>query len=282
MQAKGGLNVKRLLIAALNTGAIVVTVLVVSPAGGAANAPSKLTICHKTSSDTNPFVRITVSSSSVNKSSLSATLKRHFGHAGDAIVVGTGACPAPSITPTPSSTPPAKVEICHKTGSSANPYRRITVSSRAVTNPNSQSGKALRGHMRHAGDIIAPGASRCPSTSTTGGGPKVVKLTADLEPVSGATGSGAATVNITAAKSQLCFTLSVSGLGSTITAAHIHRGSTGAIVVPLTAPTTGSSSGCVTVGKALLREIVAMPGAFYVNVHTTDFPNGQVRGDLSK
>jgi hypothetical protein len=38
----------------------------------------------------------------------------------------------------------------------------------------------------------------------------------------------------------------------------------------------------VTVDKALLREILRDPGAFYVNVHTVSFPNGQVQGRLSR
>jgi CHRD domain len=238
--------------------------------------PAKVTICHKTSSDTNSFRRITVSSKA-----FSTALRGHLRHTGDAIVIGTAACPSPSLTPSPTNTPPAKIEICHKTGSKKNPYRRIMVSSRAITNPNSQSGNILRGHMRHAGDILMPGATACPS-GTNGQSNQAVKLTADLTPIGGATGTGSATFTIRVAKSELCYTLNVSNLGSSVTAAHIHRGSTGDVVVPLAAPTTGSSSGCVDVAKALLREIVASPGAFYVNVHTDAFPNGQVRGDLSK
>jgi hypothetical protein len=107
------------------------------------------------------------------------------------------------------------------------------------------------------------------------------KLTANLRPVAGATGSGTATVTIRLGKGELCFTLTVTGL-TNVTAAHIHGGSTGAIVVPLTAPTSGTSSGCVDVAKSLLQEILSSPAAFYVNVHTTSFPNGQIRGDLSK
>ena len=79
----------------------------------------------------------------------------------------------------------------------------------------------------------------------------------------------------------LCHTLTVSGL-TNVTAAHIHLVSTGAIVVPLTTPTTGTSSGCATVEKSLLQQIVRNPGAYYVNVHTSTFPNGQVQGTLSK
>jgi hypothetical protein len=108
-----------------------------------------------------------------------------------------------------------------------------------------------------------------------------VKLSATLRPVPGASGSGSTAVTIRVGQSTLCYTLSVTGL-TNVTAAHIHRVSTGAIVVPLTAPTTGTSSGCVTVERALLREIVANPAAFYVNVHTSTHEGGQVQGTLSR
>lgn len=242
--------------------------------------PSKLTICHKTGSDSNPWRRITVSSRAMtNPNSKSGrVLRAHFRHTGDAIVVGTAACPSPTATPAPTTTPATKITICHKTGSSTTPYRRITISSRAVTNPNSPAGKVLRGHMGHAGDLLLPGASACPPGTQT----NQAKLTANLQPVPGATtGSGSATVTIRLGTATLCHTLTVSGLVD-VTAAHIHRGSTGAVVVPLTTPTTGTSSGCGTVEKALLQEIVRSPGAFYVNVHTKMYPNGQIRGDLSR
>jgi hypothetical protein len=285
-RVRGGISAMKrlftaLVVAAVGMGGLAAVAQGQAPAGATAS-PAKLTICHKTGSQSNPWRRITVSSQAfASPSSASGQMSRaHMRHTGDAIVVGTGACPAASATPSPTSTPPSKITICHKTGSSTNPYRRITVSSRAVTNANSQSGKVLRGHMRHAGDLILPGAPACPAG--TGKGAQGVKLTATLQPAAPATtGSGTATVTIQLGKEQLCFTLSVSSLTG-VTAAHIHRGSTGDVVVPLTAPTSGTSSGCVTVAKALLQEILASPSAFYVNVHTMAFPNGQIRGDLTR
>jgi hypothetical protein len=246
----------------------------------AAAAPSKLTICHETGSASNPWRRITVSSRAMaNPQSNSGKLLRaHLRHTGDAVVVGTAACPSASATPAPTSTPATKITICHKTGSDANPYRRITISSRAVANPSSQSGKLLRGHMRHTGDLLLPGVTPCPSGNTPGQG---VKLSANLQPVQGASGSGTASITIRTGPALLCHTLTVSGL-TNVTAAHIHLVSTGAVVVPLTTPATGTSSGCGTVEKALLQQIVRNPGAYYVNVHTQTFPNGQVQGTLSK
>lgn len=277
---------KRLLIALFAAVSVPLAAMVTAASGGSEVAtrtdasPAKITICHKTGSDSNPWRRITVSSRAMSnaKSQSGKTLRAHMRHTGDAIVIGTVACPSPTATPSPSSTAPTKIAICHKTGSLATPYRLITVSSRAVTNAKSSSGKILRGHMRHAGDLLLPGATACPSGSA---GQQGVKLTANLQPVQGATGSGSATVRARLGGTSLCYTLTVTGL-TNVTAAHIHRVSTGAIVVPLTAPTTGTAGGCETVDKALLREILGNPGAFYVNVHTVSFPNGQVQGTLGR
>jgi CHRD domain len=246
---------------------------------GQAASPGTLTICHRTPSMSNPFVRTTISTRAVlrNPRSRAARLFRgHMRHTGDAVVVGTGACPAAEQTPAPSRTTPTRVTICHKTGSETTPYRRVTVSSRAITNPRSTSGRTLRGHMGHVGDILMPGMTPCPA-----GTGQSARLRATLQPVSGASGSGSSTFTIRLGQSELCYTLTVSGL-TNVTAAHIHRLDGGAVVVPLNAPTTGSSSGCMIVAKELLQEIVRTPSAFYVNVHTQAYLDGQVQGRLSR
>jgi hypothetical protein len=278
--------VKRLLIAITAVAPVLLAgALATAQSEGAATrtaaAPSKLTICHKTGSASNQWRRVTVSSRAMAnpKSQSGKLLRGHLKHTGDAVVVGTAACPSVSATPAPTSTAPTRITICHKTGSASNPYRRITISSRAVANPSSTSGKVLRGHMGHAGDLLVPGMTPCPSGNNTQPG-QGVKLSANLQPVQGASGSGTASLTIRIGLARLCHTLTVSGL-TNVTAAHIHLVSTGAIVVPLTTPTTGTSSGCATVEKSLLQQIVRNPGAYYVNVHTQTFPNGQVQGTLS-
>ncbi|MDQ3777420.1 MAG: CHRD domain-containing protein [Actinomycetota bacterium] len=276
---------KRFLIAVVGAMPLVLAGVVATAgadtAGTAATAqaPARVTICHKTGSDSNAWRRITVSGRAVTNPSSSSgrSLRAHLRHTGDAVVVGTAACPSANVTPEASATPAARVTICHKTGSTANPFRRITVSSRAVTNPGSSSGRTLRGHMSHSGDMLLPGANACPPGTQQ----NQARLTANLEPVTGATGSGTASVTIRVGATELCYTLTVTGL-TDVTAAHIHLVATGAVVVPLTAPTSGTSSGCVTVARSLLQEIVRTPQAFYINVHTATFPNGQVQGRLSR
>jgi len=99
-------------------------------------------------------------------------------------------------------------------------------------------------------------------------------------------GRGSASILINSAQGTLCFGITVSGV-STPNAAHIHQnvaGANGAIVVGLTAPTTGNpgaSSGCISgVAAPLLNNIKKNPSLFYVNVHTADFPAGAIRGQL--
>jgi hypothetical protein len=94
--------------------------------------------------------------------------------------------------------------------------------------------------------------------------------------------SGFATITIQG--TTITYSILVNGI-TTPTAAHIHRGAfgvAGPIVVGLN-PTFGSgcTSGTVmNVDANLIAEIIANPSAFYVNVHSTEFPNGAARGQL--
>ena len=98
-------------------------------------------------------------------------------------------------------------------------------------------------------------------------------------------GTGRAVIKLNQGKGEVCFELTVSNIASA-TAAHIHSGAAGVaggVVVTLTpAPSDGSSEGCVTASADLIKDIRQNPGNFYVNVHNADFPDGAVRGQLSK
>lgn len=104
------------------------------------------------------------------------------------------------------------------------------------------------------------------------------RLTATL---TGDAGSGTFTATVNLGTQQLCYTLTVTGL-TDVTAAHIHVKPSGSIAVPLAAPTAGTSTACATVERALLKQILASPSTYYVNVHTTAAPAGALRGDLSR
>jgi hypothetical protein len=97
-------------------------------------------------------------------------------------------------------------------------------------------------------------------------------------------GSGFAGFILRPDKSQICYTLSAGNIILPATASHIHRGDAtvaGPVVIPFTAPNAqGTASACTTADPGLLREIIANPGGFYANIHTTDFPGGAVRAPL--
>lgn len=97
-------------------------------------------------------------------------------------------------------------------------------------------------------------------------------------------GQGTANVTIDTETSEICWTISVGGIQTPAAAAHIHNapiGEAGSVVVELTAPDVeGASTGCTTVEEAVAADIAANPANYYVNVHTGEFPDGAVRGQL--
>ena len=100
-------------------------------------------------------------------------------------------------------------------------------------------------------------------------------------------GTGFALIEIDEDAGTLCFWLEVSDIALPATGAHIHEappGDAGPIAVTLTPPdASGTSSGCVKdVDAALLADIAANPGDYYVNVHNAEFPQGAVRGQLEQ
>jgi hypothetical protein len=95
----------------------------------------------------------------------------------------------------------------------------------------------------------------------------------------------------TIAGNELCYTLEVRDLTAAPVAAHIHPGQrnvAGPVAVPLATPpgATSSVSECITsqeggvLTPAELDTIASEPRAFYVNVHTPQYPGGEIRGQL--
>lgn len=96
-------------------------------------------------------------------------------------------------------------------------------------------------------------------------------------------GSGSATVTIDQEDGEVCYDIQVENIGDPV-AAHIHSGAAGVSgppVVPL--PIDSGMNSCVTgVDSALVQDIATNPANFYVNVHTAEFPQGAVRGQLQQ
>jgi hypothetical protein len=97
-------------------------------------------------------------------------------------------------------------------------------------------------------------------------------------------GKGSVTIRVNPGQSQVCYELAVSNI-DTATAAHIHTGAVGVagpVAVMLTAPASGTSSGCAQISRDLAKELIRSPQNYYVNVHTATYPNGAIRGQLAK
>jgi hypothetical protein len=94
----------------------------------------------------------------------------------------------------------------------------------------------------------------------------------------GASGRFTATLTGT----TLTWTLSFTHLSGPASAAHIHngvRGTSGPVIVPLCGPCNSPATGTATVTHAQISALIA--GKTYVNVHTAQNPNGEIRGQIS-
>jgi hypothetical protein len=97
--------------------------------------------------------------------------------------------------------------------------------------------------------------------------------------------SGSVTLKINPGKKQVCYDFDdLTGL-ATLAAAHIHQApalQNGPIFIGLFTGSDGKLEDCVAATSAQLAQIVAKPSNFYVNVHTSEFPAGAIRGQLSR
>ena len=97
---------------------------------------------------------------------------------------------------------------------------------------------------------------------------------------------GTAVFSLNAAKTELSYDITVTGLSGPITSAHIHNapvGANGAPVLTLTFTdnhTAGvwKSTDTTPLTAALVSQLEA--SAFYVNVHTADHTGGEIRGQI--
>lgn len=112
-----------------------------------------------------------------------------------------------------------------------------------------------------------------------------VSLTGAAEaPATGSTdGRGTARITVDPDGDQVCFELTTSNLPN-VTAAEIRQGSagtTGPVLVTLTKPQNGKTEGCVPVSASVVSAIASGQRSSYLNVTSTEFPEGAVRAQLT-
>jgi hypothetical protein len=115
----------------------------------------------------------------------------------------------------------------------------------------------------------------------------------ELEPQAPNTeGSGRAIVRVNASTDTVCYVIRVAGIGAPtepaggLGAAHIHDLASGGIFVDLetawraTGADRFTTIGCTEASSEAVDALIADPAAYYVNIHTTAFPGGAIRGPL--
>lgn len=142
---------------------------------------------------------------------------------------------------------------------------------------------------------IDPGAGGAPTTAPSTSTTEATPVSTDVEPqslaltltgdteVPGPGSDGTAEATLTYDGNELCLEGTTSGVGA-LTNGHIHAaraGESGPVVVDLGVRTDadGPFRGCATVG-AEGGVVFVDPAAYYVNLHTAEFPDGAVRAQL--
>jgi hypothetical protein len=144
---------------------------------------------------------------------------------------------------------------------------------------------------------LAAGLTLLTAPGAAAGTGKVTLLAASLKGANEVPGpgdpDGRGRAFVRLAGDRACFVLQWSGIGAP-TASHIHQGAAGVagpVVVPFFQPGTNAASlpgtlsavaGCVDVDADLAARIAANPSDWYVNIHTTEFPAGAIRGQLHR
>jgi CHRD domain len=141
--------------------------------------------------------------------------------------------------------------------------------------------------------VAACGSSSNSSSSSKAGSPTAkragpvriyrVALAGTAETPRGApAGTGAAVISIHGS-SLVCWRFAHLHGFTNATVAHIHLGAarkSGKVIVPLSTGPRLHHRGCVRVRTAVAKAIENSPRDYYVNIHSTPYPGGAVRGQL--
>jgi hypothetical protein len=146
----------------------------------------------------------------------------------------------------------------------------------------------MLGHLTRLGTFaVAAALTLVLATSALAGGRPLAATLSGANEVPGPgdpDGTGTAQITLNQGQGMVCWTIHVEDITLPAAAAHIHSGPAdvaGPVVVTLSPPdAAGDASGCVSVDRSLIKAIRKNPSQYYVNVHTSDFPAGAVRGQL--
>jgi|YNPNPStandDraft_1061719.scaffolds.fasta_scaffold04674_7 hypothetical protein len=106
-------------------------------------------------------------------------------------------------------------------------------------------------------------------------------LTATLSGGSGGDQDGTGYAVLTFSGTRVDYSILVQNIASP-TAAHIHRSADNSVAIDLNVNFIGNlATGSVTASAAAVAAVLANPAAYYLNVHTGEFPTGAIRGTLT-
>jgi CHRD domain len=97
-------------------------------------------------------------------------------------------------------------------------------------------------------------------------------------------GSGVVKLTISPEKRNVCYDIEVDGVAAPMLA-YIHEGPVkrnGPPVVGLLYSVGSDLSGCVPANAGRLSDILSNPTLYYVSIATTEFPDGALRGQVSR
>jgi len=149
-------------------------------------------------------------------------------------------------------------------------------------NNNVSTGVAGHGGTTGTGGINGIGGAGGTSANTQTFN---MSLTGTQEvPANTSAATGNVQVMLNKATGAITVTGSFQNLSSTATAAHIHGpaavGSTAAVIMPLTVPsaTSGTVTGTATMSTVQMNDMLNQ--MTYVNIHSTMFPDGEIRAQV--
>jgi CHRD domain len=139
---------------------------------------------------------------------------------------------------------------------------------------------------RHLSRILKFASAGCAAVALCGlAQAQIVYLQATINasqevPPTSSTATGLGCFSFDPSTNMITYNITFSGLVGTETAAHFHLGALGVnggviVVLPSGSPKTGTASLTASQVTALLA------GNIYTNIHSTVFPNGEIRGQLN-